>query len=369
MFRFKVIKKSKEGEARIGEFNTPHGMVKTPVFMPVGTQATVKGLTPEELKGIGTEIILANTYHLYLRPGHQVIERIGGLHKFMHWDGPILTDSGGYQVFSLNALREISEEGVTFKSHIDGSIHLITPESVIHIQESLGADIITCLDECTPYPATYEYTQRSLELTINWAKRSKATKTNNHQALFGIIQGGMYRDLRERSAKEMVEVDPDGYAIGGLSVGETKLLTWEMIEYTIPHLLPDRPRYIMGIGTPEDIVECVYRGVDMFDCVLPTRNARNGMLFTNSGKIVIRNSAYRLDEDPIDKDCDCYTCRNYSRAYLRHLFMAGEILASRLNTLHNLYHFICLMNDIRQAIFEDRFLQFRRDFYHKRCNT
>lgn len=369
MFRFKVIKESGEGRARVGEFNTTHGMVKTPVFIPVGTQATVKGVTSEELKAMGTEIILANTYHLYLRPGHEVIERMGGLHKFMHWDGPILTDSGGYQVFSLSALREISKEGVTFKSHIDGSTHVITPESTIHIQESLGADIITCLDECTPYPATYEYTQKSLELTINWAKRSKATRSNNHQALFGIIQGGMYKDLRERGAKEIVEVDTDGYAIGGLSVGETKLLTLEIMEHTIQHLPQDRLRYIMGMGTPEDIVECVYRGGDMFDCVLPTRNARNGMLFTNFGKIVIKNSAYRLDENPVDKDCDCYTCRNYSRAYLRHLFMAGEILASRLNTVHNLYYFIRLMKDIRQAIFEDRFLQFRKDFYNKRCNN
>ncbi len=365
MFNFDIIQKSNEGEARIGEIQTPHGRVKTPVFMPVGTQATVKGLTPEELKALGVEIILANTYHLYLRPGYEVIEMMGGLHKFMHWDGPILTDSGGYQIFSLRSLREISEEGATFKSHIDGASHFITPELAIHIQESLGADIITCLDECTPYPATYEYALRSLELTTNWAKRSKAAKTNSHQALFGIIQGGMHKDLRKRSAIEIVEMDIDGYALGGLSVGEDKSLTLEMIGYSIPFLPQDRPRYIMGIGTPEDIVECVYRGGDMFDCVLPTRNARNGMLFTSTGKVLIKNSRYRLDEGPIDEYCNCYTCRNYTRGYLRHLFMAGEILGLRLNTIHNLYYFVHLMKDIRQAILEDRFLEFRKNFYHK----
>lgn len=365
-FEFKLVKEGKEGEARPGEFYTGHGIVKTPVFMPVGTQATVKGLTPEELKNIGAEIILANTYHLYLRPGHEVIENIGGLHKFMHWDGPILTDSGGYQVYSLNALRKVSEEGVTFKSHIDGSIHLVTPELSIHIQESLGADIITCLDECIPYPASYEDTRRSLELTTNWAKRSKETKRNNHQALFGIIQGGMYQDLRERSASEIVAMDVEGYAIGGLSVGETKSLTLEMIEYTISYLPKHQPRYIMGMGTPEDIVECVYRGGDMFDCVLPTRNARNGMLFTKSGKMIIKNSRYRFDKEPIDEDCDCYTCKNYSRAYLRHLLSAGELLGLRLNTIHNLHYFLHLMKDIRQAILEGRFVEFRKDFYDRR---
>ncbi len=365
-FEFELVKEGKEGEARTGEFHTGHGTVKTPAFMPVGTQATVKGLTPEELKNIGAEIILANTYHLYLRPGHDVIEKIGGLHKFMHWDGPMLTDSGGYQVYSLNALREISEEGVTFKSHIDGSIHVITPELSIHIQESLGADIITCLDECTPYPVSYEDTRRSLELTTNWAKRSKETKRNDYQALFGIIQGGMYQDLRERSASEIVAMDLDGYAIGGLSVGESKSLTLEMIEHTISYLPKHQPRYIMGIGTPEDIVECVYRGGDMFDCVLPTRNARNGMLFTNSGKMIIKNSRYRFDKKPIDEDCDCYTCKNYSRAYLRHLLTAGEILGLRLNTIHNLHYFLCLMKEVRQAILETRFVKFRQDFYDRR---
>ncbi|BDV44129.1 queuine tRNA-ribosyltransferase [Geotalea uraniireducens] len=334
--------------------------------MPVGTQATVKAMTPEELTGIGAQIILANTYHLYIRPGHELIRRLGGLHRFMHWDRPILTDSGGFQVFSLNELSRITEEGVKFQSHLDGSYHVITPEGAVAIQEALGSDIAMCFDECTPYPATREYARNSLERTTRWACRCRAAQQRHDQALFGIVQGGMYRDLREQSAAELREIGFDGYALGGLSVGEEKELMYEVMEYAAPFLPDDQPRYVMGIGAPEDLVEAVWHGFDMFDCVMPTRNARNGMLFTSFGRVNIKGAAYAEDSGPVDPECDCYVCRNFSRAYLRHLYRCGEILASRLNTYHNLHYYLALMGQIRQAVAAGRFAEFRREFYSKR---
>jgi queuine tRNA-ribosyltransferase len=363
---FKVLKKDGAGAARLGSLATPHGRIDTPIFMPVGTQATVKAMTPEELREIGAQIILANTYHLYIRPGHELVARLGGLHSFMHWDGPILTDSGGFQVFSLGELRKISEEGVRFQSHLDGSPHFITPESAIAIQEALGGDIIMCFDECPPYPAEYDYVRRSAELTTRWARRCKDAKRRDDQALFGIVQGGMHRDLRQRSAAELCELEFDGYALGGLSVGEERELMHEIMAYCGPLLPFGKPRYVMGIGTPEDLIEGINSGIDMFDCVMPTRNARNGMLFTAAGNMNIKNAAYAEDRSPIDVECACYVCRNYSRAYLRHLYKSGEILASRLNTWHNLYYYLTLMADARQAIAEERFTQFRSVFYAKR---
>jgi len=373
-FDFKLTKKDLHSKARLGKITTPHGQIATPVFMPVGTQATVKAMTPEELKDIGVEILLSNTYHLYLRPGHELIREMGGLHQFMHWDRPILTDSGGYQVFSHNELRKIKEEGVYFQSHLDGSKHFLSPEKVMEIQEALGADIIMCLDECTPYPATRDYTITSMELTHRWASRCKERlgqgarggKGQEKQALFGIVQGGMFQDLRKQSAEEITKISFDGYAIGGLSVGEDKVLMYEMVDAAIPYLPDDKPRYLMGVGTPEDLVEGVARGVDMFDCVMPTRNARNGTLFTKQGKLGIRNAQYANDHKPVEDDCGCYTCRNYSRAYLRHLFVANEILAARLGTTHNLYYYTNLMWGMRKAIEEDRFGEFKKEFYKNR---
>ena len=365
-FDFKLTKKDLHSKARLGKITTPHGQIATPVFMPVGTQATVKAMTPEELKDIGVEILLSNTYHLYLRPGHELIRDMGGLHQFMHWDRSILTDSGGYQVFSHNELRKIKEEGVYFQSHLDGSKHFLSPEKVMEIQEALGADIIMCLDECTPYPATFDYTVTSMELTHRWASRCKEAKKKEAQALFGIVQGGMFQDLRKQSAKEITKIGFDGYAIGGLSVGEDKVLMYEMVDAAIPYLPDDKPRYLMGVGTPEDLVEGVARGVDMFDCVMPTRNARNGTLFTKHGKLGIRNAQYANDHKPVEDDCGCYTCENYSRAYLRHLFVANEILAARLGTTHNLYYYTNLMWGMRKAIEEDRFGEFKKEFYKNR---
>lgn len=330
--------------------------------MPVGTQGTVKALTPEDLKTIGIEILLANTYHLYLRPGHKVIERLDGLHEFMNWSGSILTDSGGFQVYSLAKLRTISEEGVRFQSHLDGSTHLLGPEEAMDIQQSLGADIIMAFDECAPYPADYDYVLNSVRLTQRWAERCVAKKPHN-QALFGIIQGGMYPDLREMSAKGLVDLDFDGYALGGLSVGEDKLTRQRVIEETVPFLPDEKPVYLMGVGTPEDIIDAVQEGVDMFDCVMPTRNARNGTLFTSTGKVTIKNASYLEDPRPVDEDCDCYTCQNYSRAYLRHLFLAKELLSYRLNSIHNLHYYTRLMKVIREAIREDRMIAFRNEFF------
>jgi queuine tRNA-ribosyltransferase len=333
--------------------------------MPVGTQGTVKALTPEDLQEIGVEILLANTYHLYLRPGHRIIENLGGLHEFMHWSGSILTDSGGFQVYSLAKLRTISEEGVRFQSHIDGSRHFLGPEEAIDIQQSLGADIMMAFDECAPYPADYDYVLNSVRLTHRWAERCLDKKTTHH-ALFGIVQGGMYPDLREMSAKGLVDMDFDGYALGGLSVGEDKLTRQRVIEETVPILPDEKPVYLMGVGTPDDIIDAVLEGVDMFDCVMPTRNARNGTLFTSQGKVTIKNASYQEDPRPVDENCECYTCQNYSRAYLRHLFLAKELLSYRLNSIHNLHYYTQLMKKIREAISEDKMITFRDEYFEMR---
>jgi queuine tRNA-ribosyltransferase len=357
--RFEVLKKDSTTKARLGVCHTAHGSFETPAFMPVGTQATVKGMTPEELEGLGAGIILANTYHLYLRPGHDRVRRCGGLHPFMHWNRPLLTDSGGFQVFSLNSLVKVSREGVEFQSHLDGSRHFIGPEKAVEIQEALGADIIMCLDECTPYPATRETAERSMQITLEWAKRCREAGRGAEQALFGIVQGGMYPDLRAESAEALIKIGFDGYALGGLSVGEDKETMFRVVAHAAPLLPEDRPRYLMGVGLVEDILEAVQHGVDMFDCVLPTRNARNGALFTRAGKIVIKNAKYADDPLPLDPDCSCYTCRHYTRAYLRHLYLAEEILALRLNTIHNLHYYLQFLRDLRQALREGRLEAFR----------
>ena len=367
MFNFSLIKKDPASSARLGKFTTAHGTVNTPVFMPVGTQATVKTLSPADLEAVDAEIILANTYHLFLRPGHELIQEFGGVQNFMGWKRPVLTDSGGFQVFSLAELRKITEEGVTFQSPIDGGAkHLITPEYAIEIQEAIGADVIMAFDECTPYPATRDYAQESLERTLRWAKRCRDAKKDTGQALFGIVQGGMYADLRKRSVDALVDIGFDGYAIGGLSVGETKPLMYEMIEATVPSMPTDKPRYLMGVGTPEDLLEGVDRGIDMFDCVMPTRNARNGTFFTSFGKVVIRNAQYERDRQPIDPECGCYACRNFTRAYLRHLFSAGEVLALRLGTIHNLFFYLDLMRRVRASIGQGTFREFKKAFLEKR---
>ncbi|EQF23518.1 queuine tRNA-ribosyltransferase [Clostridioides difficile CD160] len=364
--RYELIKTCKQSGARLGRLHTPHGIIETPIFMPVGTQATVKSMTPEELKEIGSQIILSNTYHLYMRPGHELIKRAGGLHKFMNWDKPILTDSGGFQVFSLGPLRKIKEEGVEFRSHLDGSKHFLTPEKAMEIQNALGSDIMMAFDECAPYPADREYVKNSLERTTRWLKRCKDAHNNtDKQALFGIIQGGMYKDLREQSAKEITSIDLPGYAVGGLSVGEPKPLMYDVLEHTTPFMPKDKPRYLMGVGSPDDLVEGVIRGIDMFDCVLPTRIARNGTAMTSQGKVVVRNATYAEDFTPLDPECDCYACKNYSRAYIRHLIKANEILGARLITTHNLHFLLNLMKQIRQAIMEDRLLDFRNEFFAK----
>ena len=365
-FHFEVLKKDIQSGARLGRIMTSHGEVHTPVFMPVCTQGTVKALLPETLSELGVEMILGNTYHLYLRPGHQLIRDLGGLHHFMHWDKPILTDSGGFQVYSLGALRKITEAGVLFQSHIDGSRHFISPEIAVSIQEALGSDIVMCLDECTPYPVTLREAEKSLDLTLQWAVRSKKAAKNSEQALFGIVQGGMYPDLRKKSVEKLVEINFDGYALGGLSVGEPKEIMMNTVVNINPLLPFDKPRYLMGVGLPEDIVACVDHGVDLFDCVIPTRSARNGLLFTNHEKVVIKHARYRDDPLPVDRLCDCYTCRNYSRAYLRHLFMAKEILAMVLNTIHNVRFYMRLMERIREAIREDRYLEFKEKFLSSR---
>lgn len=365
-FKFELIKEEKYTKARLGRIHTPHGVIDTPVFMPVGTRATVKAMTPEEVESLGAQIILSNTYHLYLRPGHDLIKEAGGLHKFMNWHRPILTDSGGFQVFSLGDLRKITEDGVEFRSHIDGSKHFLSPEKSIEIQNALGSDIIMAFDECTPYPATYEYVEQSMERTSRWAKRCKDYhKDTDRQALFGIVQGGMYRALRKRSVDALVEMDFPGYAIGGLSVGEPLETMCELLDFTTPLLPKDKPRYNMGVGTPDYLFESVIRGIDMADCVLPTRIARNGTLLTSQGRLVIRNAAYKKDLSPIDSECECYACKNYSRAYVRHLFNVNEILGARLATIHNLYFLIKLMENIKIAINEDSLLEYREEFYKK----
>jgi queuine tRNA-ribosyltransferase len=353
-FHFEILKKDEATRARLGKVHTAHGVFHTPAFIPVGTQGTVKALTPEELREMGAEIILSNTYHLYLRPGHERIRGLGGLHRFMHWDYPLLTDSGGFQVFSLNALVKISEEGVQFQSHLDGSRHEITPEKAVEIQEALGADIIMCLDECTPYPAGHTETERSMDLTLSWSQRCRDSRRRDDQALFGIVQGGMYPDLRKRCVEALGGMGFDGYAIGGVSVGESKEMMHEVVSQTAPLLPLDQPRYLMGVGTPLDMARAVLQGVDMFDCVLPTRNARNGMLFTRGGRLAIKNARFADDDSPVEPGCSCYTCRHYSRAYLRHLYLAQEILAMRLNTVHNLHFYLDFMGQLRQAIAEER---------------
>ncbi len=365
---FRILNTDPESAARCALLSTPHGQVLTPAFMPVGTQGTVKSLTPDTVKALGAEMILCNTYHLYLRPGHQLIASLGGLHSFMNWGGPILTDSGGFQVYSLGKLRKITPEGAIFQSHIDGSRHRLTPELAIEIQEALGSDIMMCLDECTPYPATFSEAEASLSLTLSWAERSrKARADSSPQALYGIVQGGMYPDLRKRAVEAIAAMNFDGCALGGVSVGEPKALMEQIVAETTPLLPADRPHYLMGVGTPEDIVKAVDCGIDLFDCVMPTRCARHGLLFTNTEKVVIKNARYRKDNGPLDSECDCYTCRNFSRAYLRHLYVAGEILAMTLNTLHNIRYYMRLMEQIRDAIgcgqyaaFKSRFLKDRQ---------
>ncbi|MCL5039124.1 MAG: tRNA guanosine(34) transglycosylase Tgt, partial [Firmicutes bacterium] len=340
--RFNLVKSDATSWARLGLLETAHGTVETPVFMPVGTQATVKALAPEELQEIGVAILLSNTYHLYLRPGPEIVGEAGGLHPFMHWERSILTDSGGYQVFSLSPLRTISEEGVEFRSHLDGSRHFFSPEKVMEIEQTLGSDIAMALDECPPYPADYQYIRESGERTLRWAKRCQAAHHSEGQAVFGIVQGGVYRDLREHSARSLAEMGFPGYGIGGLSVGEPKPVMYEMLEYVIPILPVDRPRYLMGVGAPEDLIEGVARGVDMFDCVLPTRLARHGSALVPWGRLNLRNLQYARDFRPLDQACSCYTCRHYSRAYLRHLVKADELLAHRLLSIHNVYYLVRL---------------------------
>lgn len=362
---FTLVHTDTECRARTGLLRTAHGTIETPIFMPVGTAATVKAMRPEDLHDAGTQILLANTYHLYLRPGHRLVERMGGLHRFMAWDGPILTDSGGFQVYSLAELNKITEQGVTFKSHIDGSKHLLTPELSIEIQESLGADIIMAFDECPPAEASREYIECSLALTTRWGMRCKEAKKRSDQLLFGIVQGGRFSDLRARSLSQLAEIGFDGYALGGLSVGEEKEIMYDVMNTCSPMLPVDAPRYIMGIGTPEDLVEAVWHGYDMFDCVMPTRNARNGMLFTNGGRLNIKRKEYEDDQGPIDPACSCYVCRTYTRSYLRHLFRSGEILGAMLNTHHNIAWYLQLMRSMREAIQENRFTAFRESFYQR----
>ncbi|MBI3592228.1 MAG: tRNA guanosine(34) transglycosylase Tgt [Nitrospirae bacterium] len=345
-------------KARTGVIETARGAINTPAFMPVGTQGTVKAMSPDELKETGAEIILGNTYHLYLRPGHEIINQLGGLHKFMNWDRPILTDSGGFQVFSLSSLRKIREDGVEFRSHIDGSLHFIGPEKAMEIQGMLGSEIAMAFDECTPYPSEYDYAVKSLELTTKWARQCKEFLTSR-QALFGIIQGGMYKDLRKRSIEELVEIGFDGYAAGGLSVGESKEEMYEIMEFITPLMPENRPKYLMGVGDLPDVLTAVENGFDMFDCVMPTRNASNGTLFTSRGRISIKRTEFKADPNPLDPDCSCYTCRNYSRAYLRHLFLSKEILSMRLNTIHNLYFYLDFFRKMRGAINTKTFNQFK----------
>ena len=361
-FDFEIIHKDKGTHARVAKIVTRRGIIDMPVFMPVGTQGTIKTMSPEELQEIGIQIVLANAYHLSLRPGSEVVEKAGGLHEFMHWEGPILTDSGGYQVFSMAKLRDISEEGVEFQSSFDGSRHFFSPEDVIKLQEHLGADIIMPLDDCAPYPCTYEYARSSMKLTSIWAERSKAVHENGNQALFGIIQGNFYQDLRKLSCESLVNLDFSGYAVGGLSVGEGREMRREIIEETLPLLPEDKPRYLMGVGEPEDILLSVEAGVDMFDCVLPTRNARSGCIFTRNGRLTIKTAKYKDDFSPLDDKCDCYVCRSYTRAYLHHLFRCNEILGLRLNTWHNLHFYSTLMQEIRESILEDRFCEYKERF-------
>ncbi len=362
MLKFHINYKDQNSSARVGTIETNHGTVETPAFMPVGTQATVKSLTPDEIKDLGFSMIVVNAYHIYLRPGHHLVKNYGGLHGFMGWDKSIATDSGGFQVLSLSKKRKILDNGIFFQSHIDGSEHLFTPEKSIEIQEYLGSDIMMCLDECPPYQSSYEYIRNSVAVTTRWANQCKACKNNKEAALFGIIQGGIYKDLREKSAQDLVEMDFDGYSVGGLGIGETTEDLVTITDQTLKHVPVDKPRYLMGLGTPVDILELVSSGVDLFDCVIPTRNARNGTLFTSKGKIVIKNAQYKDDPNPIDDSCECYTCKNFSRAYLRHLFMSGELLAYRLFTINNLHYYSKLMKEIRNHIKLGSYNKFKKHF-------
>ena len=363
---YELLHVDKNSGARRGVVHTPHGDIQTPIFMPVGTLATVKAMSPEELKNdVKAQIILSNTYHLYLRPGHDIVKEAGGLHKFMNWDRPILTDCGGFQVFSLSSLRKISEEGVLFNSHLDGSKHLFTPEKVMEIEEALGADIIMAFDECCPYPADYEYVKKSMERTTRWAVRCKEAHKTENQGLFGIIQGGFYKDLREQSAKDLISLDFPGYAIGGISVGEPKEEFLDILRYTTPLMPENKPRYLMGVGSPDYLIEASLAGIDMCDCVLPTRLARHGTALTSKGKLVIRNQNFARDWNKLDDECDCYTCKNYTRAYLRHLIKTNEILGMRLLSLHNLRFLTKLMERVIIEIEHDNLLAFREEFYKK----
>jgi len=360
--KYELLKNEKNTNARLGKLHTNYGVYDTPMFMPVGTLATVKTLNPEELKEAGSAVILSNTYHLWLRPGADIVEKAGGLHKFMNYDGPILTDSGGFQVFSLANKKDITEEGVVFKSHIDGAKLFLTPEISINVQNKLDSDIAMSFDECIPYPASYEYAKASTERTLRWAKRGKAVFNNERQSLFGIVQGGEYTDLREYSAKETVKIGFDGYSIGGTSVGEGKDVMYKMVEDGIRYLPIDKPRYLMGVGDPIDILEGVERGVDMFDCVLPTRIARHGNAFTRDGKVNIKNAKYKEDFTPIEADCDCYACKHYTKAYIRHLITCNETLGGRLLSIHNIRFLIKLTEDIRESIKNDNLLEYKKEF-------
>lgn len=375
---FELKKTDSRTRGRLGIVKTPHGEIQTPIFMPVGTAATVKAMRPEQVEELGAQIILSNTYHLYLRPGHDVVREAGGLHKFMNWEKPILTDSGGFQVFSLGAMRKIKEEGVHFRSHIDGSKHMISPEKSIEIQHSLGSDIMMAFDECAPYPADRDYVKNSMDRTTRWLKRckeyhdryceelggeSQALGQGVNQSLFGIQQGGMYKDLRIEHMKQIAELDLPGYSVGGLSVGEPKEIMYDVMDECVDIMPKNKPRYLMGVGSPDCLFEGVERGIDMFDCVLPTRIARHGMAMTSQGRVNIKNAKYERAFEPLDPNCDCYTCRNYSKAYLRHLFKSEEILASMLMTNHNLHFLVNTMTEIRKALDEDRFLEYKKEFY------
>lgn len=364
-FSFKVIKTCKQSGARLGMLHTPHGDIPTPIYMPVGTQACVKAMTPREMEELGAKIILNNTYHLHLRPGEDLIARAGGTHAFQSWNKPILTDSGGFQVFSLSGLRKITEQGVAFRSHLDGSKKFISPEVSMEIQQKLGSDIAMAFDVCTAYPCDHRTAEDAMHRTHRWAERCKKYHTREDQALFGIVQGAFFDDLRVESAKTLADMDFPGYGIGGLSVGEPKPVMYDMLEKLEPHMPKEKPRYLMGVGTPDCFLEGVLRGIDMFDCVLATRIARNGTVFTKNGRLVIRNAEYAEDFRPLEDGCDCYACRNFSRAYIRHLFKAGEITAGRLASIHNLRFLIRMMEEIRQAIMEDRFLDYRKEFYER----